>query len=119
MAARSSSKGKRTTKRIAVRRSKKADINKNFLKDAIVDVQKELKRLTSSKKFLGTKLGKTNRSLLATRAREDGLRDTLSKLISREGKIREVQHNIKQSISNVKSRVLRVKKIKDELSESD
>ncbi len=93
--------------------------SKNFLNDAISDVKKELKRLNTNRKKLTSKLNSATKSLLSTRASEDRLRDKLSLLIAKEGKIRETQSNIKGSISKNKARVSRVKKIKDELSESD
>ncbi len=93
--------------------------NKNFLNEAISDVKSELKRLNNSRKALTSKLGSATKSLLATRASEDKLRDKLSLLIAREGKIREAQSNIKGAIAKNKARTSRVKKIKDELSESD
>lgn len=93
--------------------------NKNFLNEAISDVKKELKRLNTNRKKLTSKLTSATKSLLSTRAAEDRLRDKLSLLIAKEGKIRETQSNIKGAISKNKARTSRVKKIKDELSESD
>jgi hypothetical protein len=64
-------------------------------------------------------LASSTKSLLSTKATEDRLRDRLSLLIAREGKIREAQSNIRGALTKIKSRTTRVKKIKDDLSESD
>jgi hypothetical protein len=93
--------------------------NQNFLKEAISDVKKELNRLNISRKTLTSKLNLATKSLLMTKSTEDRLRDKLSLLIAKEGKIRETQSNIKGSISRLRARTVRVKKIKDDLSESD
>jgi septal ring factor EnvC (AmiA/AmiB activator) len=92
---------------------------KNFLNEAISDVKKELKKLVVTRKKLTSKLASSTKSLLATKATEDRLRDRLSLLIAREGKIREAQSNIRGALTKLKSRTTRVKKIKDDLSESD
>ena len=92
---------------------------KNFLNEAISDVKKELKKLVITRKNLTSKLASSTKSLLSTKATEDRLRDRLSLLISREGKIREAQSNIRGALTKLKSRTTRVKKIKDDLSESD
>jgi len=92
---------------------------KNFLNEAISDVKRELKKLAFSRKNLTSKLASSTKSLLSTKATEDRLRDRLSLLISREGKIREAQSNIRGALTKLKSRTTRVKKIKDDLSESD
>lgn len=94
-------------------------VTKNFLNEAISDVKKELKKLAFSRKNLTSKLASSTKSLLFTKATEDRLRDRLSLLISREGKIREAQSNIRGALTKLKSRTTRVKKIKDDLSESD
>ena len=93
--------------------------NKNFLNEAISDVKKELKKLLITRKTLTSKLTSSTKLLLSTKATEDRLRDRLSLLIVREGKIREAQSNIKGALTKLKSRTTRVKKIKDDLSESD
>jgi len=92
---------------------------KNFLNEAISDVKKELKKLSVTRKTLTSKLASSTKSLLSTKATEDRLRDRLSLLIAREGKIREAQSNIRGALTKIKSRTTRVKKIKDDLSESD
>ena len=93
--------------------------NKNFLNEAISDVKKELKKLAVNRKKLTSKLTSSTKSLLSTKATEDRLRDRLSLLIAREGKIREAQSNIRGALTKLKSRTSRVKKIKEDLSESD
>jgi len=92
---------------------------KNFLNEAISDVKNELKKLSVTRKTLTSKLASSTKLLLSTKATEDRLRDRLSLLIAREGKIREAQSNIRGALTKLKSRTTRVKKIKDELSESD
>jgi septal ring factor EnvC (AmiA/AmiB activator) len=91
----------------------------NFLNEAISDVKKELKKLGTTRKKLTSKLSASTKALLSTKATEDRLRDRLSLLIAREGKIREAQSNIRGALAKLKSRTTRVKKIKDDLSESD
>ena len=93
--------------------------SKNFLNDAISDVKKELKKLSVTRKTLTSKLTSSTKLLLSTKATEDRLRDRLSLLIAREGKIREAQSTIRGALTKLKSRTTRVKKIKDDLSESD
>jgi len=92
---------------------------KNFLNEAISDVKKELNKLSVTRKTLTSKLASSTKLLLSTKATEDRLRDRLSLLIAREGKIREAQSNIKGALTKLKGRTSRVKKIKDDLSESD
>ena len=99
------------------RRAKPA--TKNFLNEAISDVKKELNKLSVTRKTLTSKLASSTKLLLSTKATEDRLRDRLSLLIAREGKIREAQSNIRGALAKLKSRTTRVKKIKDDLSESD
>ena len=93
--------------------------SKNFLNEAISDVKKELNKLSANRKKLTSKLTASTKALLATKATEDRLRDKLSLLIAREGKIREAQSGIRGALTKLKSRTSRVKKIKEDLSESD
>ena len=103
-------------KRVARRNPVK---NQNYLMAAMADIGKELRRLTSGKKKLRTRLDTSRRELLKLKAREDRARDRLTKLIAKEGPIHEGQRNLKRSITEVKNRILKVKKIREEIRDPE
>jgi len=113
-----SSKPKPRAKPRAKRASRKKK-QTNYLTAAIYDIGKELRRLTSGKTKLQGRLNKSRRSLLRLKVREDKMRDKLTKLISKEGPIQEHQRLLKQSITNLKNRILKVKKIREEIRDPD
>ena len=82
-------------------------------------IGKELRRLTSGKKKLRAKLDSSRRELLKLKAREDRARDRLTKLIAKEGPIHEGQRNLKRSITEIKNRILKVKKIREEIRDPE
>jgi|TARA_Y100000034_G_scaffold18613_1_gene20684 chromosome segregation ATPase len=103
-------KTKRTTKR------RKKD---NYLNAAMSDIGKELRRLTSGKTKLQSRLNKSRRNLLNLKAKEDRLRDKLTKLIAKEGPIHEHQRLLKQSLTTIKNKILKVKKIREEIRDPE
>ena len=103
-------------------RAKRASRKKkqtNYLTAAMYDIGKELRRLTSGKTKLQGRLNKSRRSLLRLKVREDKMRDKLTKLIAKEGPIQEHQRLLKQAITNLKNRILKVKKIREEIRDPD
>ncbi len=106
----------KSRKRVASRKPSK---NQNYLMAAMSDIGKELRRLTSGKKKLRVKLESSRRELLKLKAREDRTRDRLTKLIAKEGPIHEGQRNLKRSITEVKNRILKVKKIREEIRDPE
>ena len=103
---------KRTTRR-------KSAKNQNYLMAAMSDIGKELRRLTSGKRKLRARLDSSRRELLKLKAREDRARDRLTKLIAKEGPIHEGQRNLKRSITEIKNRILKVKKIREEIRDPE
>ena len=103
-------------KRVSRRKSSK---DQNYLMAAMSDIGKELRRLTSGKKNLRSRLDGTRRELLNLKAREDRARDRLTKLIAKEGPIHENQRNLKRSITELKNRILKVKKIREEIRDPE
>jgi len=106
----------KTRKRVIRRKSAK---NQNYLVAAMSDIGKELRRLTLGKKRLRSRLESSRRELLRLKAREDRARDRLTKLIAKEGPIHENQRNLKRSITELKNRILKVKKIREEIRDPE
>ena len=103
---------KRATRRNSVK-------NQNYLMAAMSDIGKELRRLTSGKKKLRARLDSSRREILKLKAREDRARDRLTKLIAREGPSHEGQRNLKRSLTEIKNRILKVKKIREEIRDPE
>ena len=106
----------KTKKKVTNRNSVK---NQNYLMAAMSDIGKELRRLTSGKKKLRARLDSSRREILKLKAREDRARDRLTKLIAREGPIHEGQRNLKRSLTEIKNRILKVKKIREEIRDPE
>ena len=112
-------KAKRVSKPRKKATRRKLAKNQNYLMAAMSDIGKELRRLTSGKKKLRVRLESSRRELLKLKAREDRARDRLTKLIAKEGPIHEGQRNLKRSITEVKNRILKVKKIREEIRDPE
>ncbi len=98
---------------------RKSSKNQNYLTAAMSDIGKELRRLTLGKKRLRSRLESSRRELLRLKVREDRVRDRLTKLIAKEGPIHENQRNLKRSITELKNRILKVKKIREEIRDPE
>ena len=107
------SKPKLTKRRVTKRK------NENYLTAAISDIGKELRRLTSGKTKLQGRLNRSRKDLLGLKAKEDNIRDRLTKLIAKEGPIHEHQRLLKQSLTNIKNKILKVKKIREEIRDPE
>ena len=109
----------RTKAKPKKRRVTKRKKNENYLIAAMSDIGKELRRLTSGKTTLQGRLNRSKKDLLGLKAKEDKLRDRLTKLIAKEGPIHEHQRLLKQSLTNIKNKILKVKKIREEIRDPE
>jgi hypothetical protein len=109
----------RTKAKPKKRRVTKRKKNDNYLIAAMSDIGKELRRLTSGKTKLQGRLNRSKKDLLGLKAKEDNIRDRLTKLIAKEGPIHEHQRLLKQSLTNIKNKILKVKKIREEIRDPE
>jgi chromosome segregation ATPase len=109
----------RTKAKPKKRRVTKRKKNENYLTAAMSDIGKEIRRLTSGKAKLRGRINKSRRDLLGLKSKEDKIRDRLTKLIAKEGPIHEHQRLLKQSLTNIKNKILKVKKIREEIRDPE
>lgn len=96
-------------------------MNKNareYLNLALADVRKEEQKLRQRMKELKTRISSTDMKMTRTHSREDKIRDELSRLIALESRISSIKTRLKSELGAINERLIKIKKIDDEIKEA-
>ncbi len=90
-----------------------------LLKEALVDLSKEISRLKIEKGKLIKDLEKIESLVASTHKKESNLRSRIYKLSALENKLTKVKVGIVQKTKKIKLKMNKISKIKDELTQID
>lgn len=88
---------------------------KAYLNLALEDIHEEEERLRRRREEITNFIASTEMRMTRTRSDEDKLRDDLSNLVSKESRINAQKTKLKNELAKVDDKILRVKKIDDDL----
>ncbi len=88
-----------------------------MLSEALIDISKELKKLSLDKKVLEKEMNKIVDSLRYTEETEATLREKISRLVAKENQLIRKREEIHTKVNAVKEKVNKVRKIKEELTD--
>jgi len=90
---------------------------KIILKDAILDLEKELKNLKQQKKTITTKISNTTGNITDAQISEEKLRNEIAKLVAKEGLLEKKRNRLKEKLDETSGKISKVKSIKDQLTD--
>tara|TARA_Y100000310_G_C20578492_1_gene761739 strand:+ start:558 stop:857 length:300 start_codon:yes stop_codon:yes gene_type:complete len=88
-----------------------------IISDALADIEKELENLKTQKKSMETRIKNVTDDITVTQSEEAKLREEISGLVGHEGILDRKRNKLKQKLDDLKTKVGKVTKIKDELGD--
>ncbi len=92
---------------------------KNVLAEAIADLDNKLNELTEEKKSLQNHLSAVENNIEKAHLLETRLRDKLSNIVAKEGRLSEKRKKLDDKLATIKERLIKIGKIKTELAEEE
>ena len=99
------------------KRAKHKISNGNTLKEALVDISKELRKLKREKEDFIKKIELIEKSLQYTQYKEGFLRDRITKLIAEESNLSKRKAESLNRINSIKDKIGKIKKAEEELKQ--
>ncbi|MBI2666010.1 hypothetical protein HYX13_00195 [Candidatus Woesearchaeota archaeon] len=95
----------------------KEGVPENLLKDALVDLEKELRSLRASRRELEGEMEELTGKLGFTQSKEIALRNKISELMKNETQLEEKRSSLKDKFNEVLKRIEKVRTIEAQLKE--
>ena len=88
-----------------------------IISDALADIEKELDNLKVQKKSMETRIRNVTTDITVTQSEEGRLREEISGLVGKEGILDRKKNKLKDKLADLKTKLGKVSKVKDELTD--
>ena len=95
----------------------KEDKKESTIMEAIGDIDKELEKLKKERGELESSSKNVGENITSAQVEESNLRQKISVLVEKEGQLEKNKSKLKEKLESIKSKIAKVSRIKEELSE--